>query len=87
MENISLLLAAVVERAASDYIDALCKHHEDEITEVERFFKSDYFNVYTRLSGTYLMEQIKNMVILCNYDQKTITNYKNGYNVCKPKWN
>ena len=72
--NYETLAEAIVAQAAQDYTRALCekrryeKRLEDiqskiteleiEISDLEEFFGSDRFNVYTKLSGPALMERL-----------------------------
>lgn len=83
-ENARLLLNAVVEQAAWDYIEALCEQHfselemdkkrwQYEIDQLEQFFLSDNFNGYTRLDGSWFMSKLKKLVKECNYYMKEIT--------------
>ena len=59
------LANAIILRAVEDYRNALNgmgypgKSAEFVIKEVERFFRSDYFTVLTKVKGEYLIEQLK----------------------------
>lgn len=73
-DNYKALAEAIVAQAAQDYTQALCekrrceKQLEDiqrkiteleiEISDLEEFFGSDRFNIYTKLSGPALMERL-----------------------------
>ena len=73
-DNYKTLAEAIVVQAAQDYTQALCekrrceKQLEDiqrkiteleiEISDLEEFFGSDRFNIYTKLSGPALMERL-----------------------------
>ena len=83
MTNERLLLNAVVEQAAKDYIEALCKHHDAvgskdierhqwTITELEEFFTGEGIKSFTTLDGNYLMRKLKELVIEYKYDLKEI---------------
>ena len=56
---------AVVKQAADDYRKALRgvgyngKKPENVIKEVERFFRSHYFELFTKIDGEYLIERLK----------------------------
>lgn len=66
------LANAVVERAAEDYIRALCSEKSDAIKSIEKFFKGPLITLYTTLDGRALMHGIQNMVVEYNYDLKKI---------------
>lgn len=59
------LANAIVLQAVEDYRNALdgkgCEHKPPEIviTEIEKFFRSDYYRTLTRVNGEYLIEQLK----------------------------
>lgn len=86
---------AVVELAASDYMDALVAQHMlggcGEIKKLERFFTGKDISLYTQLDGYDLMRRIRLMVVNCNYDIKTIRRmrgiglYENGGGYYKRK--
>lgn len=63
------LANAVIEQAANDYrraldgkglsVDGKCPiPPEDVIKEVERFFRSQYFRMLTKVNGEYLLDQL-----------------------------
>ena len=63
------LANAIIEQAANDYRKALdgegCgkgngyRPPEYVINEVERFFRSSYFRLITKVNGEYLLDQLK----------------------------
>ena len=64
------LANAVIEQAANDYRRALDGKSlsvdgkypippEDVIKDVERFFRSQYFRMLTKVNGDYLIDQLK----------------------------
>lgn len=59
------LANAIVLQAVYDYRNALKgisyrDHTPEEIVEsIEKFFRSEYFTVLTKVSGEYLIEQLK----------------------------
>lgn len=59
------LADAIVIRAADDYRNALdgisynSKPPEKIIKELEKFFRSDYFAMLTKVKGDYLIEKLK----------------------------
>jgi hypothetical protein len=59
------LANAIVLQAVEDYRNALngiaYHHHSPEfvIKSIERFFRSDYFEVLSTVKGEYLIEQLK----------------------------
>lgn len=88
VDGYALLGNAVVKRAADDYIEALCAKYDDRekerkrldtIAECERFFTGDLINIYTRLDGRELMEGIKRMCEIHNYDIKEIDGRRTAY--------
>lgn len=80
VDNYYSFLNAVVKQAADDYRVALIREHDGyketdndmRVHNIERFFKSEQFNKFTKLDGRELMEAIKTEVIECNYDMQTI---------------
>ena len=62
------LYDAIVIQAANDYRKALVgvgygSHSpEDVVRECERFFRSKYFSMLTKVSGEYLIEKIRKEV-------------------------
>ena len=89
----ALLGNAVVKRAADDYIEALCtkytQHSRKELdrlkmlADCERFFMGDTIDIYTKLDGAKIMEGIKQMCELHNYDLKKINNSRTAYYINK----
>ena len=69
-EGYERLANAIVIQAAEDYRKALKKlnkHPRDDnakllVNELERFFKSQWYNELTDISGEWLMEKIKKSV-------------------------
>ena len=59
------LANAIITQAARDYSNALrgksyCyKSPEKVIKEIERFFRSEYFTILTKVKGKYLIERLK----------------------------
>lgn len=62
------LMDAIILQAVADYRKALVgvgygsTPPEDVATECERFFRSDYFRMLTRVSGEYLIERLRKEV-------------------------
>lgn len=62
------LINAIILQAVRDYRNALAdrgyngKSPEAVITECEEFFHSDYFSRLTKVSGQYLIDQIRKEV-------------------------
>lgn len=56
---------AIITQAVNDYRRALAgkgydkKSPESVIDDVERFFRSKYFRVLTKVSGVYLIEKLR----------------------------
>lgn len=71
---------AVVKRAADDYTEALCKGWDWMIKECERFFTGPDFNLYTKLNGDWLMEQLRERVKKYNYNFMAIERDKRRWN-------
>lgn len=76
------LANAIIERACEDYIKALLLMDTKRLIdlesnyktyphiladECERFFSSEYFQLLTRVDGTYIMERIRKEL---NYERK-----------------
>jgi hypothetical protein len=63
--NLEDLTNAIVKQAADDYRKALRgkgysgKSASEVIVEVEKFFRSKYFNLLTNVKGEYLIEKLK----------------------------
>lgn len=86
--NYKALAEAIVAQAAQDYTRALCEKRryekkledirrkitelEIEISDLEEFFGSDRFNIYTKLSGPALMERLLQEVVEYNFCLKDI---------------
>lgn len=70
MEPYQALANAIVELAVKDYKKALKQHHRfpnnqeyaDEVSSLERFFRSGWYRMLTDLDGEYLMTSIRRMV-------------------------
>lgn len=59
-ENLAI---AIVESAAIDYELALyMKNNNEQIEELEKFFRSKYFSILTTVNGEYLMKKIREKV-------------------------
>lgn len=64
------LANAIVELAVKDYKKALKQHYRfpfnkeyaDEVTSLERFFRSGWYGMLTDLDGEYLMTGVRRMV-------------------------
>ena len=62
------LADAIVLQAVADYRNALVgisycrKSAEDVVQECERFFRSEYFWLLTKVSGEYLIEKLRQEV-------------------------
>lgn len=54
---------AVVVQAFEDYRVLLTQYNEliVKMNEIEKFFKSEYFNLYSKLDGKLLLKQIINV--------------------------
>lgn len=63
--NLEDLTNAIVKQAADDYRKALdgkgYAHHKPSqiIEEVEKFFRSKYFEILTSVKGDYLIEKLR----------------------------
>ena len=70
MESYQALANAIVELAVKDYKKALKQHYRfpsnkeyaDEVTSLERFFRSGWYGMLTDLDGEYLMAAVRRMV-------------------------
>lgn len=78
-DNLELLLNAVVEQAADDYREALCRWHQtgsemdrDEVERLERWFTGREINRFTTLDGEALMRGIERQCFDFNYDLNAI---------------
>ena len=82
------LFNAVVERAAEDYLKALCDLHAaklydykrgvyGEISDLERFFHGDV-ECFTRLDGEMLLERLRKFAHTYNYDWVKIKKARAG---------
>ena len=62
------LTDAIVLQAVTDYRNALVgigyerKSAEQVMSECERFFRSEYFSLLTKVSGEYLIEKLRQEV-------------------------
>ncbi len=64
------LANAIIEQAAKDYRIALAYHlkhpvnprYQQNICEIERFFRSDWYDALTDLDGEYLIREIRRRV-------------------------
>ena len=64
------LANSIVELAVKDYKKALKQHYRfpsnkeyaDEVTSLERFFRSGWYGTLTDLDGEYLMTGVRRMV-------------------------
>ena len=61
------LANAIVVQAANDYRNALkgksyCEKYTPEqiITKLEKFFRSDWYKMLTRVDGEYLIQELRN---------------------------
>jgi len=70
MEPYQALANAIVELAVKDYKRALNQHYRfpnnkdfvDEVSNLERFFRSGWYGMLTDLDGEYLMTGVRRMV-------------------------
>ena len=68
IESYQPLIDAIILQAVNDYRNALVgisySHDsaEDVMRECERFFRSDYFSMLTKVSGEYLIEELRKEV-------------------------
>lgn len=83
--NYEALANAIVEQAARDYELYLCvdRLHSTSLSranleEVERFFKGDDIQLYTKCDGVALMKTIKQQVIDYDYDLKALHRARHG---------
>ena len=53
------LTNAIVAQAAKDYEDALRCGDEDMVQECERFFRSRWYRMLTRIDGEYLINELQ----------------------------
>ena len=64
------LANAIIEQAAKDYRIALAYHfrhpqnpkYQQNVFEIERFFRSDWYDALTDLDGEYLIREIRRRV-------------------------
>lgn len=64
------LANAIIEQAAKDYRTALAYHfrhpenskYQQNVCEIERFFRSDWYDALTDLDGEYLIREIRRRV-------------------------
>ena len=70
MEPYQALANAIVELAVKDYKRALNQHYRfpqnkdfaDEVSNLERFFRSGWYGMLTNLDGEVLMTGVRRMV-------------------------
>ena len=53
------LANAIIERAVYDYKDALLENDIYEIVSIEKFFRSDFYLLLTKVDSEYIMNRIK----------------------------
>ena len=79
IDSYQLLANAIVLQATTDYRNSLAgigigkKSAEDVARECERFFRSEYFGLLTKVSGEYLIEKLKKEVQDEHYPNSTDT--------------
>ena len=64
------LANAIIEQAAKDYRIALAYHfkhpgntrYQQNVCEIERFFRSDWYTALTDVEGEYLIREIRRRV-------------------------
>ena len=64
------LANAIIEQAVKDYRTALAYHlkhpgnpkYQQNVCEIERFFRSNWYNALTDLGGEYLIREIRRRV-------------------------
>ena len=64
------LANAIIEQAVKDYRTALAYHlkhpgnpkYQQHVCEIERFFRSDWYDALTDLDGEYLIREIRRRV-------------------------
>lgn len=56
------LANAIIERAVYDYKDALLENDTYEIVSIEKFFKSDFYLLLTKVDGEYIMNRVKKRI-------------------------
>ena len=68
IESYQPLMDAIVLQAVTDYRNALIgkgyerNSAEKVVVECERFFRSEYFSLLTKISGEYLIEKLREEV-------------------------
>ncbi len=70
MTPFEALANAIIEQAAKDYQLALRYHfkhpespkHKQKVTEIERFFRSDWYTALTDVDGENLIREIRRRV-------------------------
>ena len=82
--NVEILCHAIIARACVDYQRALCgegisdnagiivRTPEAVLAEVEQFFKSDWFEMMSKVSGEFLMRKLREEAAAANFKWKLI---------------
>lgn len=68
------LANAVIIQAAKDYRIALCTGNKSRIMELEKFFQSQRFTIFTNINGPMLMKRLYNEVEELNFNAKKVYN-------------
>ena len=71
MKPYQALANAIIEMAVYDYKTALIQHYrfpdnedyENEVANLERFFRSGWYGMLTDLDGEYLISRVRKMVL------------------------
>ncbi len=56
------LAAAIILQAVKDYRRALKSDAKEHCKEIERFFRSDWYRVLTKVSGEMLIQKLREEV-------------------------
>lgn len=53
------LANAIIIRAVDDYEKALASKDDYKIKSIEKFFKSDWYSILSKVDGNYILSKIK----------------------------
>ena len=62
MAGYGALALAIIEQACIDYIKAIKKKDDIDLSRLEHFFRSQWFTFLTSLDGEYLMKLLRENV-------------------------
>ena len=71
------LATAIILQACNDYLIALSENDTGRMTEIERFFKSDWYYSLIRLDGEFLIRELRKEYK--NGNNKTISRFYNSH--------